>query len=77
MDYVQTREQFGQKIGEFQIMQAKMADMYMRLQSSRAFLYALAANADEGITSNTVSSFKKFQKIDCILGLRFCLYHGC
>ena len=55
VDYCQTREQFGKKIGEFQIMQAKMADMYMKLQSSRAFLYSLAKNADEGIFSNTVS----------------------
>ena len=55
VDYCQTREQFGKKIGEFQIMQAKMADMYMKLQSSRAFLYSLAKNADEGIVSNTVS----------------------
>lgn len=54
VDYCQTREQFGQKIGDFQIMQAKMADMYMKLQSSRAFLYSLAANADEGVFSNTV-----------------------
>lgn len=56
VDYCQTREQFGKKIGEFQIMQAKMADMYMKLQSSRAFLYSLAKNADEGIVSNTVRS---------------------
>lgn len=55
VDYCQTREQFGKKIGEFQIMQAKMADMYMKLQSSRAYLYSLAANADKGIFSNTVS----------------------
>jgi len=37
MDYVRTREQFGQKIGEFQLMQGKIADMYTKLQSSRAF----------------------------------------
>ena len=33
-------------------MQGKLADMYMKLQSSRAFLYSLAASADQGITSN-------------------------
>lgn len=54
VDYCKTREQFGKKIGDFQLMQGKMADMYMKLQSSRAFLYALAANADDGIFSNTV-----------------------
>ena len=51
-EYCQTREQFNKKIGEFQLMQGKLADMYMKLQSSRAFLYSVAANADKGITSN-------------------------
>lgn len=54
VDYCKQREQFGKKIGEFQLMQGKMADMYMKLQSSRAFLYSLAKNADDGQISNTV-----------------------
>lgn len=54
VDYCKQRKQFNQSIGDFQLMQGKMADMYMKLQSSRAFLYALSRNADEGITSNTV-----------------------
>ena len=58
VDYCKTREQFGKKIGEFQLMQGKMADMYMKIQSSRAFLYSLAANADEGIFCNTVKHEK-------------------
>jgi isovaleryl-CoA dehydrogenase len=53
MDYVRQREQFGQKIGEFQLMQGKMAQMYTTLQSSRAFLYSLARQADQGSLSNT------------------------
>lgn len=53
VDYCRTREQFGKPIGEFQIMQAKMADMYMKLQSTRAFLYSLAALADENQYSNS------------------------
>lgn len=52
-EYCQTREQFGQKIGDFQIMQAKLADMYTLLQSSRAMLYAAARAADDGKVSNT------------------------
>lgn len=56
VDYCKQRKQFGKAIGEFQLMQGKMADMYMKVQSSRAFLYSLARNADEGITSNTVLS---------------------
>jgi len=46
--YLHTREQFGQKIGEFQIMQAKLADMYTRFNSSRAFVYSVARACDKG-----------------------------
>ena len=66
VDYCKQRKQFGKPIGEFQLMQGKLADMYMSVQSSRAFLYALARNADEGITSNTVESTN--------LGLRFSVH---
>lgn len=55
VDYVRQREQFGKKIGEFQLMQGKIADMYMKLQASRSFLYSVSRNADDGVTSNTVS----------------------
>eukprot|EP01017_Pseudomicrothorax_dubius_P039077 TRINITY_DN594_c0_g1_i2.p1 TRINITY_DN594_c0_g1~~TRINITY_DN594_c0_g1_i2.p1 ORF type:complete len:405 (+),score=94.24 TRINITY_DN594_c0_g1_i2:153-1367(+) len=53
IDYVRQREQFGQKIGEFQLMQGKIADMYTKLQASRAYLYSAARAADEGKVSNT------------------------
>lgn len=53
-DYCKERKQFGKSIGEFQLMQGKMADMYMKTQASRAFLYSAARNADEELTSNTV-----------------------
>lgn len=48
LPYVQDRKQFGQAIGQFQLMQAKLADMYVGLTSSRAFLYAAARAADSG-----------------------------
>merc|ERR1711935_5870 len=53
MDYVRTRKQFGKPIGDFQLMQGKIADMYTKLQSSRSWLYTMAALADEGVVSNT------------------------
>ena len=56
VDYVKQREQFGKPIGEFQLMQGKLADMYMKTQATRAFLYSTARNADEGIVSNTVEA---------------------
>jgi len=67
VDYCKQREQFGKKIGEFQLMQGKMSDMYMKLQSSRAFLYSLARNADEGITSNTVRFGNNRTAHQCLL----------
>ena len=48
MPYMHERKQFGQSIGMFELMQGKIADMYVRLQSSRAFSYRVAQAADEG-----------------------------
>lgn len=46
--YVHERKQFGQAIGEFQLMQGKLADMYTTLSASRAFLYTVARALDRG-----------------------------
>ncbi len=46
--YVHERKQFGQSIGEFQLMQGKIADMYVDLNASRAYLYAVAKACDRG-----------------------------
>jgi isovaleryl-CoA dehydrogenase len=48
LPYLHERKQFGQPIGTFGIMQAKIADMYTALQSSRAFTYRVAAQFDRG-----------------------------
>ncbi len=48
LPYVRDRRQFGQAIGTFGIMQAKIADMYTALQSSRAFAYQVARDYDSG-----------------------------
>ncbi len=52
LPYVQERKQFGQAIGEFQLMQGKLADMYTVTNASRAFLYAVAIAADKGTVTN-------------------------
>ena len=49
--YVRERKQFGQAIGTFQLMQAKIADMYVALQSARAYVYAVARACDAGQTT--------------------------
>ena len=51
LPYVRERKQFGKPIGEFQLMQAKIADMYVALNSSRAYVYAVAKSCDAGRTT--------------------------
>ena len=46
--YIHERKQFGQAIGEFQLIQGKIADMYVALSTSRAYLYAVANSLDRG-----------------------------
>lgn len=49
--YLREREQFGRPIGSFQLMQAKVADMYVALQSARAYTYAVAKACSAGRTT--------------------------
>nr|WP_211184923.1 MULTISPECIES: isovaleryl-CoA dehydrogenase [unclassified Novosphingobium] len=49
--YVRERQQFGKPIGTFQLMQAKVADMYVSLQSARAYVYTVARACDAGQTT--------------------------
>jgi isovaleryl-CoA dehydrogenase len=49
--YVKERRQFGRPIGDFQLMQGKLADMYVALSTSRAYVYAVAKACDAGRTT--------------------------
>jgi len=51
LPYVRERRQFGQPIGAFQLMQAKVADMYVALNSARAYVYAVARACDAGLAT--------------------------
>jgi isovaleryl-CoA dehydrogenase len=51
LPYVRERKQFGKPIGAFQLMQAKIADMYVALNSARAYVYAVARACDAGKTT--------------------------
>ncbi|PZO90792.1 MAG: acyl-CoA dehydrogenase [Sphingomonas sanxanigenens] len=51
LPYVRERKQFGQPIGAFQLLQAKVADMYVALNSARAYVYAVAKSCDAGRTT--------------------------
>jgi isovaleryl-CoA dehydrogenase len=60
LPYIHERKQFGQPIGTFQLMQAKVADMYTTLNACRAYVYAVARGCDEGRTT-------RFDAAGCIL----------
>ncbi|HSI16818.1 MAG TPA: isovaleryl-CoA dehydrogenase [Sphingomonas sp.] len=51
LPYIRERKQFGKPIGAFQLMQAKIADMYVALNSARAYVYAVARACDAGKTT--------------------------
>jgi len=51
LPYIRERKQFGQAVGGFQLMQAKVADMYVALNSARAYVYAVARSCDAGKTT--------------------------
>jgi isovaleryl-CoA dehydrogenase len=51
LPYVHDRKQFGQSIGEFQLIQGKLADMYTTLSACRAYVYAVAKACDRGQTT--------------------------
>ena len=54
LPYVHQRKQFGQPIGEFQLMQGKLADMYTTFSACRAYVYAVAAACDRGDAGRTL-----------------------
>ncbi len=51
LPYVHERKQFGQAIGEFQLMQGKLADMYTTMNAAKAYVYAVARACDRGETT--------------------------
>jgi isovaleryl-CoA dehydrogenase len=51
LPYVHERQQFGQPIGSFQLMQGKLADMYTTMNACRAYVYAVARACDRGETT--------------------------
>jgi isovaleryl-CoA dehydrogenase len=56
LPYSHERQQFGQPIGTFQLMQGKLADMYTRMNAARAYVYAVAAACDRGETTRKDSA---------------------
>ena len=54
VSYIHDRKQFNVPVGTFQLMQGKVADMYTKLNSSRAYVYAVARACDNGRISRRV-----------------------
>ena len=68
LPYVRERRQFGQPIGQFQLIQAKMADIYTTLQASRAFGYAVGRALDQAGDKEQRRGLRK----DCAAAILFC-----
>ena len=59
LPYVHDRKQFGQSIGEFQLMQGKLADMYSTMMACRAYVYAVGQACDRAATPDDVRALRK------------------
>ena len=51
LPYIHDRKQFGKSIGEFQLIQGKVADMYVKMNAAKAYTYAVAKACDRGQTA--------------------------
>lgn len=75
--YLHERTQFGKPIGTFQLMQAKLADMYTRFSAARAFVYAVADACDKGVTTRVDAAscilFSSENATQCALDAIQCL----
>lgn len=68
--YVHDRKQFGQSLGEFQLIQAKLADMYTALQAARAFCYTVGKNLD--MLSDQPGGHTRMIRKDCASVILWC-----
>jgi len=59
LPYVHQREQFGQPIGEFQLMQGKLADMYSTMNACKAYVYAVGGACDRARTPDAIRALRK------------------
>ena len=66
VEYIHQREQFGQQVGTFQLMQAKIADMYTKINASRSYVYAVARACDKGHISRRVRSLVPVSCVVCL-----------
>jgi isovaleryl-CoA dehydrogenase len=71
MPYIHERKQFGQSIGEFQLIQGKVADMYTVLQAGRSFAYTVAKNLDLIAQQNNGEHVRHVRK-DCASVILWC-----
>lgn len=71
LPYIHTRKQFGKRIGEFQLVQGKVADMYCKLSASRALTYSIAHRADtQGEQQSSLGEGSSF-RADCAAAILY------
>jgi isovaleryl-CoA dehydrogenase len=71
LPYIHDRKQFGQSIGEFQLIQGKVADMYTVLQAARAYCYVVGKNLDEQAKKDGGEHVRQVRK-DCASVILWC-----
>jgi isovaleryl-CoA dehydrogenase len=71
LPYIHDRKQFGQSIGEFQLIQGKVADMYTVLQAARAYCYLVGKNLDEHSRKQDGEHVRQVRK-DCASVILWC-----
>jgi isovaleryl-CoA dehydrogenase len=71
LPYIHDRKQFGQSIGEFQLIQGKVADMYTVLQAARAYCYLVGKNLDEHAKKDGGEHVRQVRK-DCASVILWC-----
>jgi isovaleryl-CoA dehydrogenase len=71
LPYIHDRKQFGQSIGEFQLIQGKVADMYTVLQAARAYCYVVGKNLDEHAKKDGGEHVRQVRK-DCASVILWC-----
>ncbi len=77
IEHVRTRQQFGQAIGSFQVVQHRMADLYVLLEQSRSHLLRAALSLDDGMRSIAIAAAKSFVSASAVrLGEECIQFHG-
>src|SRR3546814_8650590 len=74
LPYVHERKQFDQPIGEFQLMQGKLADMYTAMNAAKAYVYAVARACDRGGTTRKDRSEEHTSELQSLMRISYAVF---